>query len=141
MTQNDRTWLTLWAWGVVIFGVVLATFALPAIDGAGRMVFDLIGNPAPAAPDAHLRFSVGLMGCVTIGWGVTYFALFRAAWALPVDQARPVWRMTLLGSLAWFVPDSILSVVTGFPMNVLPNIVLLILLVIPLARSGMLKGA
>mgnify|MGYP000697527131 CR=1 FL=1 len=26
MKDSDRTWLTLWAWGVVIFGLALATF-------------------------------------------------------------------------------------------------------------------
>jgi hypothetical protein len=53
MTQSNRTWLTIWAWGVVIFGVVLATFAVPDVDGLGRMIFELLGNPAPAEPDAH----------------------------------------------------------------------------------------
>lgn len=141
MQNLDRTWLTLWAWGVIIFGAVLASFAVPGADAAGRMIFDVLGNPAPADPDAHLRFSVGLMGCVTMGWGVTYLALFRAAWPLPDAQARPVWRLALVGSLVWFVPDSILSVTTGFPMNVLPNVVLLVLLLVPLTRSGMLKAA
>jgi hypothetical protein len=141
MTQSNRTWLTIWAWGVVIFGVVLATFAVPAVDGLGRMIFELLGNPAPAEPDAHLRFSVGLMGCVTIGWGVTILAAFRAAWALPPAQASGIWRLIVISAFSWFIPDSLLSIATGFGLNVVSNVVLLVLLLVPVLRSGVLKAA
>ncbi|RJT21160.1 hypothetical protein D5I55_17285 [Chakrabartia godavariana] len=141
MKDNDRTWLTLWAWGVVIFGLALATFALPATDAPGRLMFDILGNSVPADPDAHLRFAVGLMGCVTMGWGVTFLAAFRAAWALPAGQARPIWRLIVTGALVWFIPDSLLSVVTGFALNAVSNTVLLVLLLVPLLRSGVLKAA
>jgi len=141
MKDSDRTWLTLWAWGVVIFGLALATFALPATDAPGRLMFDILGNSVPADPDAHLRFAVGLMGCVTMGWGVTFLAAFRAAWALPAGQARPIWRLIVTGALVWFIPDSLLSVATGFALNAVSNTVLLVLLLVPLLRSGVLKAA
>ncbi len=140
MKDSDRTWLTLWAWGVVIFGLALATFALPATDAPGRLMFDILGNSVPADPDAHLRFAVGLMGCVTMGWGVTFLAAFRAAWALPAGQARPIWRLIVTGALVWFIPDSLLSVATGFALNAVSNTVLLVLLLVPLLRSGVLKA-
>ncbi|MFM5915699.1 MAG: hypothetical protein ACKOPR_13340 [Chakrabartia godavariana] len=140
MKDSDRTWLTLWAWGVVIFGLALAAFALPATEAPGRLMFDILGNSVPADPDAHLRFAVGLMGCVTMGWGVTFLAAFRAAWALPAGQARPIWRLIVTGALAWFIPDSLLSVATGFALNAVSNTVLLALLLVPLMRSGVLKA-
>ena len=141
MTQTNRTWLTLWAWGVVIFGVVLATFAVPAVDGLGRMFFELLGNHAPTEPDAHLRFSFGLIGCVTIGWGVTLLAAFRAAWALPPAQASGIWRLILISAFAWIINDSLLSITTGFGLNVVSNVVMLVLLLVPVLRSGVLNTA
>lgn len=140
MTGFYRNWLDLWAWGVLVFGAVLAGFGLPATDGAARLMFDLLGNPIAEDPGQHLRFAVGLMGCVTIGWAVTLMAAFKAAHGLPADQAPAVWKMVLVSALAWYIPDGLLSVATGFPMNVASNTLLLVLLLVPLFKSGVLRG-
>jgi hypothetical protein len=139
MDSFNRKWLTLWYWGVGVFGLVLAGFGLAATDGPARAMFVLLGNPVADQPDSHLRFAVGLMGCVTMGWAVTLAAAFRAAWALPAAQAAPIWKLVLMSALVWVVPDSIISVTTGFPMNVASNALLTILLLVPLLRSGVLK--
>lgn len=140
MDNFNRKWLTLWAWGVLLFGVVLAGFGFAATDGASRMVFEMLGHPVSADPGPHLRFAVGLMGCVTMGWAVTLLAAFKAAWALPADQAAPIWRLVLVSAFVWLVPDSIISVATGFALNVVSNAILLVLLLIPILRSGVVGG-
>ena len=140
MDAFNRKWLTLWGWGVLLFGVVLAGFGFAATDGAARMMFEMLGNPVPADPGAHLRFAVGLMGCGTMGWAVTLLAAFKAAWALPADQAAPVWKLILVSALVWVVPDSIMSITTGFALNAVSNAFLLVLLLIPILRSGVLGG-
>src|SRR3990167_5734917 len=74
MTGLWKTWINLWCWGVILFGAVLAAGAFPATDGFAAWVYGLLASePVPAgfmeAPG--LRFSVALMGAVTIGWGLT----------------------------------------------------------------------
>jgi hypothetical protein len=140
MSLFHQKWLTLWGWGVLLFGALLAGFGFAATDGGARMMFDMLGNPVPADPGAHLRFAVGLMGCVTMGWAVTLLAAFKAAWALPTDKAAPVWKLILISAFVWAVPDSIMSVTTGFALNAVSNALLLVLLLIPILRSGVLRG-
>jgi hypothetical protein len=139
MTKFWQNWLMAWAAGVTIFGLVLAGGAFAATDGATAALFALFGMPLPDDIDAHHRFAIGLMGAVTMGWGVTYFATFKALFALPTAQAAPIWRWVLLGSLVWYVVDSWISVATGFWMNAVSNTLLMILLLIGLVQGGALS--
>ena len=118
MNRFWQNWLTIWAAGVTIFGLVLAGGAFAATDGLTRMLFELFGMPIPAQPDAHHRFAIGLMGAVTMGWG----------------------RFILFASFVWYAIDSWISVATGFWMNAISNTLLLVMLLIPLLGSGMLSG-
>lgn len=140
MNRLWQNWLTLWAWGVVLFGAVLSAGAFAATDGAARGVFALIGNPFPLVPDPHHRFAVGLMGAVSIGWGLTYLVLFKALNGLDLARAAPLWRAALVASAAWFVIDSAISIATGFGLNAVSNCLLMVLLLVPLVRSGALRG-
>jgi hypothetical protein len=80
------------------------------------------------------------MGAVTMGWGVTYLALFMAAHRLGADAA-PVWRLATIGMVAWFVIDSALSVATGFWMNAVSNTGLAIGYLVPVLASGAMNGS
>ena len=139
MTGLWKTWITLWCWAVILFGAVLATAGLPALDGIARFAFSTIGG-AEAGPDYFnppgMRFSVALMGAVTLGWGFTILFLLPAIHA----AGAPAWR-GLAGAMAiWFVIDSAFSVMTGFPMNAVSNTALVIGLLVPLLASGALKS-
>lgn len=140
MNRFWQNWLTIWAAGVTIFGLILAGGAFAATDGLTRMLFELFGMPIPAQPDPHHRFAIGLMGAVTMGWGLTYFATFKALHALPSDHAAPAWRFILFASFVWYAIDSWISVATGFWTNAVSNTLLLVMLLIPLLGSGMLSG-
>lgn len=140
MTDFWKNWLKLWAWGVVIFGVVLSSGAFAATEGVVRPIFNLLGNPFPDQPDAHHRFSLGLMGAVSIGWGLTLVGIFNAIFGLGSDRTAPFWRAILVATLGWFVIDGYISVATGFTLNLIPNTVLLVLLLVPLLQSGALRG-
>lgn len=140
MSKYWQNWLTLWAGLVTVFGLVLAGGAFTATDGMTQTLFALFGNPLPADIDHHHRFAIGLMGAVTMGWGLTYFATFKALFALETTKAVPIWRLVLLGSLVWYVIDSTISVATGIWMNAVSNTLVVVLLLIPLARSGALRA-
>lgn len=135
-----KTWITLWCWGVVAFGVVLASAGLPGADGVARALFGLLGG-VPAGADffdaTGMRFSVALMGAVSIGWGFTMLFLLPA-----ITAAGPsAWRGLTGALLIWFAVDSALSVATGFWLNAVSNTVLLAAYLIPLFASGALKPA
>ena len=140
MSAFWRTWLNAWAWVVIVFGLVLAGGGLDATDTAAEAAFAIVGGGAPLEWTPHLRFSVALMGAVTMGWGVRYLALFMAAHRLGVDAA-PVWRLATIGMVAWFVIDSALSVATGFWMNAVSNTGLAIGYLVPVLASGAMNGS
>lgn len=140
MSRFWQSWFSTWAAVVVIFGLVLAGGAFAATDAPAKIAFTLFGNPLPADIDAHHRFAIGLMGAVTMGWGLTYFATFKALFELEPAKAAPIWRWVLFASLVWYVIDSAISIATGFWMNAVSNTALLVLLLIPLAKSGAMRG-
>lgn len=140
MSEFYRKWLNLWAWGVIAFGAILALFAFPATDLPSRLFYDLIGNPVAAEPDRHFRFAMGLMGCISMGWGLTMLTCFKAVAMLDKEQASSIWRSFTFAALFWFVTDGIASIYTGFPLNAVSNTVLIMLYLIPVWRSGVLKG-
>jgi hypothetical protein len=140
VTDFWKNWLTLWAWGVIVFGAILALFAFPETELPSRLFYDLIQNPVAAEPDRHFRFAMGLMGCISMGWGLTMLTCFKAAAMLEGEQAKSIWRSFTFAALFWFVTDSVASIYTGFPLNAVSNAVLTILYWIPVWRSGVLKG-
>jgi len=134
-----KTWITVWCWGVIAFGAVLAAGGLPATDGIVRLLFGILGSsPLPAdfldAP-GH-RFSVALMGAVTMGWGFTILFLLPAIHA----AGASAWRGLTAALVIWFVIDGALSAATGFVLNNVPNTALAIAYIVPLLASGVLKA-
>jgi hypothetical protein len=140
MSDFWKNWLNLWAWGVIVFGAILALFAFPATELPSRLFYELIQNPVAPEPDRHFRFAMGLMGCISMGWGLTMLTCFKAVALLEGEQAKSIWRSFTFAALFWFVTDSIASIYTGFPLNAVSNAVLTILYWIPVWRSGVLRG-
>ncbi len=104
MTGLWKTWITIWCWGVILFGVLLAGAAFPATDAGVRYLYGLLSSVRIegdflAAPG--IRFSIALMGAVSIGWGCTMLFL------LPVIHAAgaPAWRGLTAAIAVWFVID------------------------------------
>jgi hypothetical protein len=140
MRNYWQNWLSAWSAAVVIFGVVLAGGAFEATDGLLRALLTLFGNPLPEDMDAHHRFGFGLMGAVSLGWGLTFYGAFKALHALDAKTAAPIWRFMNIGIFAWYLIDSYISVATGFWMNAVSNTLLVILYYIPVLKSGVLRG-
>jgi hypothetical protein len=139
MEKVWQNWLSAWAIGVVLFGALLAGGAFDATDGLLRMLLTLFGNPLPETMDAHHRFGFGLMGAVSIGWGLTFGVMFKALALLDGARAAHFWRQLLLAALVWYAVDSYISIATGFWMNAVSNTLLMILLFVPLLKSGAMR--
>ena len=132
-----RRWLTGWCAAVGLFGLVLAVAGLPGGEAPARLLMRTLAGADPAF-DAPLRFSVALMGCVTLGWALSLGVAFGAAHRLG-DRATGVWRGLLGSALVWFVADSSCSILTGFGLNAVSNAVFMAALVLPLVRTGVLR--
>jgi len=130
--------MTVWCWTVLVFGAVLALVATPATDGAARLVFAMISrDPASDTLLAQpaMRFAMGLQGALTIGWSLTFFGMVRAA-----DLGgAPVWRSMTVALAAWFLIDSAISIMTGYPLNAVSNTVLIAAYLVPVLGSGVLS--
>lgn len=138
MTGIWKTWMTIWAWGVVAFGAVLAAGAFPGVDGPAHALLTLFGNlPDGGAilSDRAMRFGVGLMGAVTIGWGLTIAFLLPA---ISTVGARG-WRALTLALVIWYGIDGIISIATGFGVNAVSNTALAIAYFMPILASGVLR--
>ncbi len=140
MTAFWKNWLTLWCCGVGLFGLALYGAGYAAATGPSNAIFALLGNPLPTDPDSHLRFALSLLGAVTAGWAITFYAAFRAAWTLDDAASRPIWRWLTFAGLSWYAIDSIASIATGFPLNAVSNTVLVVTLLIPIWASGKLSA-
>jgi hypothetical protein len=140
MNKFWQNWMSAWAVFVMLFGVILAAGAIPATDGATRLFFAILGKPLPEVPDELFRFTIGLIGAITIGWGLTFYAAFKALHSLDGAVAAPIWRFLNIGIFAWYIIDSAISIATGFWTNAVSNTLLMILYYIPVLKSGVMRG-
>ncbi len=140
MSAFWRGWLIIWCMGVGLFGLVLAGGAFEATSAPVRWVLESLRGPGEVDFNPAMRFSLAVMGCVSIGWAVTMFTVMLAAFQLG-DRARPIWAGLTAGIAIWFVTDSALSVATGFGLNVVPNTVLVATYLVAVVAGGGFKKA
>ncbi len=133
-----RGWFAVWCVSIAVFGAVLAGGAFETTSGPVRLLLSILHGGGDPRFDPALRFSLAVMGAVSIGWAVTLFFLLRAAIEL-AGQGRALWNAVTTGIVVWFVVDSILSVATGYARNVAPNIGLTAMYFVGLVGSGALK--
>lgn len=129
-----KTWL---AWlQVVLILLFLYSLVLVFAGGVARSMFSAFGfGPSDAINTDEVRDYLELpfmvLGAVMAGWTFMMLQIVRgplrdgAAWALPA-----LTRSLVL----WFVLDTGMSLVLGFPAHALFNIPFAIALAIPLAR-------
>jgi hypothetical protein len=125
MNGKWQAQMQLWCGAVMVFGLVLMSGAFEATGQMANILFDILDGPGPVTWDPALRFSLALMGAVTLGWGATVLAVVRGTGDMPAAQALALWRGITAALLLWYVVDSALSVATGFWRNALSNTVLI----------------
>lgn len=135
-----RNWLTVWCWAVGLFGLGLVGGDLEATSGPVRVLFGILNGPEPLELNAQMRFSLAVMGAVTMGWSLTLAAVIQAAILLG-ERGRPIWVLLVGAVTCWFVIDTPMSIATGYGMNAIPNTLILAAFLLPILRSGVLKRA
>lgn len=138
MTRTGwENWLHAWISMVIGFGGMFAGAGVPGLDaGAGLFYWIVSGGTVDASAFAApgMRISVSLMGAVMLGWGCAMLGVWQARRADPA-----LWRGLARALLIWFVVDSALSVMTGFPLNALSNTLFVALFVLPAAKLGFFR--
>jgi hypothetical protein len=138
MTGVWKIWMRVWFAAALLFGAVLWLAGIPGADGPARLVLATVSGD-PATGDLldlpAMRFALALQGALTIGWMLTLMAAIKGAEAV----GPALWRKILVAMLAWYVIDSAISVMTGFPMNAVSNTLLTIGFLIPVIGSGVLR--
>ena len=132
MTLFWQRWLTVWSFGIALFGLVLFGAGFVATSGPSAAVFAFLGNPLATEPDRFLRFTTSLMGAVTFGWGATSYILFRALAQLERASAAPLWRLLTALTLMWYVIDSAASIANCFALNAFSNTFFMVAFLIPI---------
>ena len=137
MTDFWYRWLLAWCAGIGVFGLVLAGAGFDATDG---LILFLLGlfNPNPYEMSDQLRFALGLQGALSMALAVLYWGAIRAAVRHKLDAQ--LWRAMLAALLVWYLVDNIVSLATGFAPNLLSNTLIVALFLLPLLKTGVLRG-
>ncbi|WP_300057519.1 hypothetical protein [uncultured Roseobacter sp.] len=134
-----RIWMILWCTSVGGFGLIITLGAIEATSAPTILLLEILGGGAEVDMTPHLRFALAVMGPVTLGWALTLVGATEATRHLPPPMARRIWLWITAGVLGWVIIDSILSVATGFALNLIPNAIYLAAFLIPVMRSGALQ--
>ena len=130
------TWIT-WLQVVLALLFVYAITLVFAGSVAGQL-FSALGFGPPASIDTdavrdYLRLPFMVLGAVLAGWSLMMIQLVRGPLRDGSDWALPVLVRSLV---LWFVLDTGMSLVLGYPMHALFNVPFALALRIPLAKLG-----
>ncbi len=127
-------WLLAVSVGVVAFGLVLVL--LPSLTRQG---FSLLVYASPERIDAfgqepvrYISLAHAVLGGVMVGWGAALFYITRT---LLASGSRIAWNLVALSVVAWFIPDTSYSLLSGYWQNALLNTVFLVLFAVPLLAT------
>ncbi len=141
MTSEQKGLRVAAAITLIGFGLVSAISAWAPLSGPIGGVLDGVFWPLDSGQGAaaeETRLLLAILGGITLGWGLTIWQLAGAPLERTPELIRPIIRQ---GVLAWFVLDSIGSILAGAPLNVVANVVFAALLLVPLARGARAAAA
>ena len=130
--MSRNAWIT---WLTVVLILVLGYALLLVVAGAvAGSLFDLFGFGPPASIDSpelrdYLRLPYMVLGAVMAGWSLLMLLVVRGPLKEGAEWAP---RFLLLAFGLWFVLDTGMSLVLGFPTHALFNIPFALALGIPL---------
>lgn len=132
--QRQEFVLKLGAGLIVIFGGIVWLGSTPVMAAIPAFFGDLIFWPLDglqmlATDEAHLLSAIG--GGVMVGWGTMLWALAGEGMRLAPAFAK---RTILTSIWAWFVVDSIGSILAGATLNLAGNLIFLALFTLPFTR-------
>ena len=141
MTDINIFPLKLFAWVAIIFGAFLSLSGFVATLAPVDILYKILHpGDGHAVWGDHLRFSTGLMGAVSLGWGMTLLALAKHTPIMNAASAKALWGSVTLGLIIWFIIDGVISIATGFWVNALSNTVIAVVYFWALGKSGVRKA-
>ncbi|MBL6761306.1 MAG: hypothetical protein ISQ19_01250 [PS1 clade bacterium] len=136
MSKFWRLWIDVWCVGIMVFGLTLAAAGFEGYESSARMLLNQLNPLNQPVFNPVERFSIGLMGAVTLGWGLTLFYFFRAAEARNIGNK--MYRELIVILVIWNLLDGFISYSTGFSLNIASNLVITLGLLFPLIWNGKL---
>ena len=126
------TWLAVVTVGVIAFGLLLVVAPGLARQGFSLLVFSSTDRISDFGSEAasYIELAHAVMGSVMVGWGMALLLVLRGPMQRSLTEGLKIFGISLL---AWFVPDTIFSIASGFWQNAILNIVFAFLFAVPLA--------
>ena len=125
------TWLLIASWLIIFFGLYLVAFTRTSLfsplDSLISRSFEIPNDLT--APPKLLVWLCGVLGATMIGWGI--FVWFIVNGPL-LRKERWAWFAMTIGMIAWFIPDTLISVICGANFNAVLNVMFLLLFLVPL---------
>jgi len=137
MSKFWKLWIDVWCVGIMVFGLILAAAGFEGFEGGARMLLNELNPQHQPVFNPVERFAIGVMGAVTLGWGLTLFYFFRAAYASNIGNK--MYRELFIILVIWNLLDGYISHSTGYGLNIASNLIITLGLLFPLLWNGKLK--
>ena len=120
---------------VILYGLAMLFFGTsglfaPINDPINATFFGTAQPPAEML--AYQTFIYGLVGAMTVGWGLL---LFFVAWKPFGNREAWAWWAIVISVDVWFVIDTWVALSFGAPVLVIANLPLIALIAVPLIGS------
>jgi hypothetical protein len=130
------TWLQM-----VLVGVLVYSLALVFAGRTAGNLFSWLGFGPDESIDTsevrdYLRLPFMVLGAVMVGWSVLMIQLVRGPLR---DGSRWAWSMLVQSLALWFLLDTGMSLVLGYPSHALFNVPFAVALGIPLVSLRLSK--
>ena len=125
---------------VAIVGVMLFGLSMLVAPGLIRQFFSLLLYATPGAiemrfsadANAYIQLVHAILGAVLFGWGLAMLLILRG----PFRRGDPLtWTLLAVPLLAWYLPDTLFSIASGFWQNAVFNTAFALLFGVPLAAT------
>ena len=117
--------------GLMVFGLILVVMPGFTLQGFSLLVYASTAHLNTFGPEAVAYISLvhAVLGSVMFGWGAVLMFLALG----PVRRgSKDAWWMFVVSLVAWFIPDTAYSLLSGFWQNAVLNAGFVLLFAIPL---------
>lgn len=115
----------------MLFGLILVIMPSFTLQSFSLLVYASTAHLNTFGPEAMAYISLvhAVLGSVMFGWGVALMFLALG----PVRRgSKDAWRMFVVSLIAWFIPDTAYSLLSGFWQNAVLNTGFALMFAIPL---------
>lgn len=128
-------WLHVALIAVMLFGISTVLFPGLIKQLFSALIYSDAGAIGTSFSESANRYIVlvhAVLGSVMFGWGAAMLLALRGPFSRGEKEG---WLLITVSLAAWYIPDTVFSLYTGFWQNAVLNTSLVILLAVPLAAS------